>query len=250
MHPSPYSHKFGYDRNVILCKKTLTGGEVTDFSFKIQADYHYRLYIDGLPSASVLRDKANKELPADYYHGIPIGKFDKDTFETTIYNHLDIIVVVHDTMEGHHRIVGFEVEPYSINEGPHRNANNPSNDPYNDQHLKAGEEFTFSYRIITRRDPRTNWSMRMDHYAKMGNNNIEMANIIYSLIGISVLVTIIGGVFGISLRMDCLKIAAMRGHRRTRREHRLSNATEEEQEGLTNSSRTAMRTSEVAWKKL
>ena len=43
-----------------------------------------------------------------------------------IYNHWDIVVIVHDTLEGHHRIVGFEVEPYSIAEGPNRAANDPA----------------------------------------------------------------------------------------------------------------------------
>lgn len=88
-------------------------------------------------------------MPADYFHGIPIGQYNRETHQAMIYNHLDIIVIVHDTMEGHHRIVGFEVEPYSIAEGPHRIANDPGSEP-NNQYLKAGEEFTFSYRIITR----------------------------------------------------------------------------------------------------
>ena len=66
-----------------------------------------------------------------------------------IYNHWDIVVIVHDTLEGHHRIVGFEVEPYSIAEGPNREANDPYQEPLN-QYLRPNEEFTYSYRIITR----------------------------------------------------------------------------------------------------
>jgi hypothetical protein len=42
-----------------------------------------------------------------------------------LYNHLDITVIVHDTMEGHHRIVSFEVEPFSLAEDNHRQVNNP-----------------------------------------------------------------------------------------------------------------------------
>lgn len=92
----------------------------------MQQGYHYRLYIDGLPSASILRDKQDKELPADYFHGVPIGKWSQETGQAMIYNHLDIIVIVHDTLDGHHRIVGFDVEPYSIAEGPNRSTNDPS----------------------------------------------------------------------------------------------------------------------------
>jgi hypothetical protein len=100
-------------------------------------------------------------------------------------------VVVHDTLEGHHRIVGFEVEPYSLAEGPNRDSNDPA-EHLQDQYLKAGEEFTFSYRVITRRDPKTSWSMRMDHYIKTQNNNIHMANILYALAVITVFILILG----------------------------------------------------------
>ena len=58
---SPFDHKFGYDRNIQMCKKTYTNQEVQAFSAKIQLGYHYRLYLDDLPSASILRDKQNKE---------------------------------------------------------------------------------------------------------------------------------------------------------------------------------------------
>lgn len=77
-----------------------------------------------MPSATILRDKNNKELPVDYASGIPIGEFEDVGF-IKIYNHLDIVVIVHDTMEGHHRIVGFEVEPYSLNQNQYRMTNDP-----------------------------------------------------------------------------------------------------------------------------
>jgi hypothetical protein len=43
-----------------------------------------------------------------------------------LYNHLEITVITHDTIEGHHRIVGFEVEPFSIAESEHRYAMDPT----------------------------------------------------------------------------------------------------------------------------
>lgn len=77
-------------------------------------------------SATILRDYENKELPPNYFDGIPIGKFE-GLGKIMIYNHLDITVIVHTTMEGHLRIVGFEVEPFSLAEGPNRAANDPQN---------------------------------------------------------------------------------------------------------------------------
>jgi hypothetical protein len=114
----------------------------------IQHDFRYKLYLDDLPSATILRDKKNRELPVNYESGIPIGEF-QGLSKIMIYNHLDITVLVHDTVEGHHRIVGFEVEPFSIAEGPNRIANKPTavDEP---QYLHEGEEFTFSARIITK----------------------------------------------------------------------------------------------------
>ncbi len=115
LHESPYSHKFGWDQNVLVCKKTFTHSQVEQFSFMMQHDYRYELYLDSLPSAVILRDANNKELQPDYSKGIPVGQF-QGLEKIMLYNHLDITVKVHDTFEGHHRIVGFEVEPYSMAE--------------------------------------------------------------------------------------------------------------------------------------
>ena len=46
-----------------------------------------------------------------------------------IYNHWDMVITVHDTIDGHHRIVGFDVEPYSIAEGENRSLNDPTAEP-------------------------------------------------------------------------------------------------------------------------
>lgn len=185
-HESPYSHKFGMDNSVMVCKKTFTRAQMEQFSFMIQHDYRYELYLDSLPSAVILRDSNNQELQPDYSKGIPIGQF-HGLDKIMIYNHLDITVQVHDTLEGHHRIVGFEVEPYSMAEDQHRSSNHPKSSS-GPMYLTAGDnqEVTFSYNIITRPDPMTTWSMRMDHYVKFGDNNIHLAAILYALATIAV----------------------------------------------------------------
>ena len=90
----------------------------------MQHDFRYTLYLDDLPSATIMRDNDNKELPPNYFEGIPIGKFE-GLGKIKLYNHLDITVLIHDTLEGHHRIVGLEVEPFSLGEGPNRDLNDP-----------------------------------------------------------------------------------------------------------------------------
>ena len=88
---------------------------------------------------------------ANYVTGIPVGIFDWDENENQrimVYNHLDMTVLVHKTLDGHQRIVGFEVEPFSM-----ANDDNEENNPQKSktpQYLKPGEEFSFTYRVITR----------------------------------------------------------------------------------------------------
>lgn len=114
----------------------------------MQHNFGYTLYLDNLPSATILRDSQDREMEPDYGKGIPIGKFE-GLGKIMLYNHLDITVIVHDTIEGHHRIVGFEAEPFSLAEDQHRSANNPASSS-GPLYMKPGQEVTFSYRIISR----------------------------------------------------------------------------------------------------
>jgi len=41
----------------------------------MQQNYTYTLYIDDLPSATIVRDEHNRDLPPNYFEGIPIGIF-------------------------------------------------------------------------------------------------------------------------------------------------------------------------------
>jgi len=80
------------------------------------------LVLDGLPSATIIR--YGNEEKVDYMGGIPVGREVRELGETIskimIYNHLEITVEVHHTLEGHQRIVAFDVEPFSLPEGPDR----------------------------------------------------------------------------------------------------------------------------------
>lgn len=52
----------------------------------------------------------------NYQDGIPIVKITKDG-KTIVYNHLNFVIETHKTAEGLDRIVGFDVEPMSIDWG-------------------------------------------------------------------------------------------------------------------------------------
>lgn len=47
--------------------------------------------------------------------------------------------------------------------------------------LKPNVPFRFSYSVRTVNDPKTEWTMRLDHYVKFGNSNIHMMSILLSL---------------------------------------------------------------------
>ena len=116
----------------------MTHGEVEVFKYFIAHKYTYRLYIDDLPSATIHRDPEDKSVAVDYLEGIPIGVYSRAADIIIIYNHLNITVYTHTTLEGYERIVGFEVEPMSLGEGDKRMLYDPDNS--NDvQWLKAGE---------------------------------------------------------------------------------------------------------------
>ena len=98
--------------------------------------YFYRLMVDDLPSATLLSPKKPDEQPmnATFASGVPetfhlvgIGDAVYDDGlkvayyynfmqqkEIRVYNHLEITVEVHKGLSDKFRIVGFEVEPKSI----------------------------------------------------------------------------------------------------------------------------------------
>jgi hypothetical protein len=109
-------------------------------------DYEYRLYIDDLPSATLVptNDGTKK---VDYFEGIPIGLYVESSDKLYLFNHLNITIYAHDTIEGHERIVGFEVQPMSIAEENGNLYYEPGYSSY--QVVKPGQKFKFTYRIRT-----------------------------------------------------------------------------------------------------
>jgi hypothetical protein len=80
--------------------------------------FEYRLSLDDLPSATLLHsDEDLKTENLKYADGIPVVMWDQSTGKTKVYNHLNFIVETHETNEGLTRIVGFDVEPLSIDWG-------------------------------------------------------------------------------------------------------------------------------------
>ena len=64
---SPYKYTVGQRRVGAMntCTQNMTQSQQQQFSFFVQKDYQYRLYLDDLPSATIIRDK-DGELKTEY----------------------------------------------------------------------------------------------------------------------------------------------------------------------------------------
>jgi len=130
----------------------------------IDQDFKYRLYADGLPSATIVSKNTKKHTQVVQYHeGIPVGfKVNNDYY---LYNHFDITIKLHKVpgSKDRNRIVGFEVEPHSLAGGDQR-----LKDPKGEvavgefhhlledagknvkkQEMNNGDKLSFSYNIKT-----------------------------------------------------------------------------------------------------
>ena len=121
--------------------------QVQQFSFFAQHGYRYKLYIDDLPSATVVKDPKTGDLVPDYLDGIPIGEFDRETRKLKIYNHLQIEVKVHlsSTKPVEKRIVGFNVRPMSRAYDDKNTLRCDHNSYYEPFYLEPNQDFMWSY---------------------------------------------------------------------------------------------------------
>ena len=99
------------------------------------------------------------------------------------------------------RIVGFEVEPRSIAWGRTTTKYDPL-DSQPKHYLKAGEQIKFSYSITTINDGTTLWANRMDHYYKIGNHDIHMADLLSCLGLVILLAGIVYCLIEVTVRRD------------------------------------------------
>ena len=99
----------------VLCQVTLTPIEAKSLATHIKYGYHNNWIIDNLPGASVgLTGSGHHQ--THYAGGFPIGFITQDSPEAFVFNHVNIILEYHNPegKEGH-RVVGFAVEPMSVN---------------------------------------------------------------------------------------------------------------------------------------
>jgi transmembrane 9 superfamily protein 2/4 len=126
MH-SDYELKMGVEESCkVLCRKQLTAAEAKLFSSRIEEDYRVTdMIVDNLPAATRVVEPATPTSPSRvitiYERGFPLGFKGSAEIPGTsagvnyLYNHHRMVFKYHmePSFEGS-RIVGFEVEPFSV----------------------------------------------------------------------------------------------------------------------------------------
>merc|ERR1719393_1258328 len=124
---SDYVLKMGVEESCkVLCRKVLTAEEAALFSARIEEDYRVTdMIVDNLPAATRVVEPATPDSPSRvitiYERGFPLGFKGSAEIPGTqagtayLYNHHRLVFKYHmePSFEGS-RIVGFEVEPFSV----------------------------------------------------------------------------------------------------------------------------------------
>jgi len=148
-----------------------------------------------------------------------VGHLNEEDDSLIIFNHLEITVETHKTLEGHERIVAFDVEPFSLADDDNRfifseKYKQPS------KYLKAGDKVTFTYSIFTKSNNHLTWKTRYDHYMKVGNNEIHLMQLIISFSVVTAFGAIVAMILKRSLNRDFTNIELTNARRREIRQQR------------------------------
>eukprot|EP00741_Cyanophora_paradoxa_P004796 tig00000829_g4654.t1 len=191
---------------VVLCKKTLKPEDLEDFRRKIDEDYRVNMIVDNLPVAMRLPGTHRSEDEQQKHvieAGFPVGIVPRVPSPYNVhpqpgmvegkhylYNHLRFIVFYHTDPASYtgKRIVGFEVEPVSVQYDPNFGDDKPKECPFgpNDKHIPLDMEgdkekkVVFTYDVVWKDSP-VKWASRWDVYLHMTDNQIHWFSIINSL---------------------------------------------------------------------
>eukprot|EP00283_Hemiselmis_rufescens_P010215 CAMPEP_0173435292 /NCGR_PEP_ID=MMETSP1357-20121228/14667_1 /TAXON_ID=77926 /ORGANISM="Hemiselmis rufescens, Strain PCC563" /LENGTH=663 /DNA_ID=CAMNT_0014400257 /DNA_START=19 /DNA_END=2010 /DNA_ORIENTATION=- len=132
IYDTPYTFKLGYDETCkVLCRRSYDKADVQAFVLMIEEEYRSHFLLDNLPTAmSVFHETDDGETTKAYETGYPLGFVNipvdeegeevakeklTDTPKIFLFNHLRFTILYHEDPNRHGiRIVGFEVEPFSV----------------------------------------------------------------------------------------------------------------------------------------
>jgi len=236
IHNSPYEVYFGTSSFKVLCRVPTAGDSEAaagksagkKFAKKILEDYRVQLIMDNLPAATKMIQKLpDGQTVTLYDRGFRLGFVGAKELSGTvpgspyINNHLRFVIKYHrsDAYEGA-RIVGFEVEAYSVQ---HKYSGAWKEDPDSNTFLtvpitpdlppqpvftgaaaeggKVTEEIVFTYET-TWEPSDIRWASRWDLYLYMGDDQVHWFSIINSLAIVLLLTGIVAMIMMRTLRRD------------------------------------------------
>jgi len=184
----------------VVCKiDALTAFQAKHFNSKIDDEYRVNMILDNLPVGMVKIREENGLPIKTYERGYPVGF--KAAIEEGgeqkhfLHNHLRFTILYHKDIETDlARIVGFEVEPFSVKHEyeapwdpvkPSLETCHPGRMQYvthglAPQMVQEGEEVIFSYDVVFKMS-NIRWASRWDTYLLMMDDQIHWFSIVNSL---------------------------------------------------------------------
>lgn len=225
-----------------LCTTDLGKERRSKFYEAVKEEYHNNWIVDNLPASMRLEDELHET--DQYYDGFPIGFMEGD--DAYVYNHANIAISYHEveSEEGKYRVVGFQVEPFSISHDFENKAKgwnkdqkftevDISNPMLSCQKTSAGEEtdkmhtdwamvqgsgqqkaagvILFTY-DVTWVSSDLHWASRWDIYLSMGDNmdsEVHWISILNSVLIVLVLTAMIACILIRALRKDLMRYNAV-----------------------------------------
>jgi transmembrane 9 superfamily protein 2/4 len=213
---SPYEILMGKSEFKVCCMSKLSRVQKTNLVNKVRMDYRIHMIMDNLPAATKMIAEMPDGTKKDMYdRGFRLGFIGSKDIPGTepgtayVNNHLRFIVKYHksDTFSGA-RIVGFEVEAYSVKhtyEGEW-NAKDPklTSVPLRPDlpPMKAiSNEVIFTYDVVWEHSDIA-WASRWDLYLYMGDDQVHWFSILNSLVIVLLLSGIVAMIMVRTLRRD------------------------------------------------
>lgn len=171
----------GYDIKMLetkqcqtLCTKELKKEDKTVLKQMIDEDYQVNWILDNLPGTTKYARKTGPSDEFTYMVGFPVGLEQREHY--FIHNHARIIIQYYSNPEefSGFRIVGFEIEPHSMNNQGTECGEREVFD------LGANDKISFTYDVIWKYTNDT-WSGRWERYVKGQKGKIHWFSILNSV---------------------------------------------------------------------
>mmetsp|Transcript_2667 Transcript_2667/g.4265 ORF Transcript_2667/g.4265 Transcript_2667/m.4265 type:complete len:649 (+) Transcript_2667:89-2035(+) len=226
---SPYALLMRVDEYCkILCQVKLTASQAQQFKHSIDEAYHHNWIVDNIPAASVI--DTEQYVTTSYSRGFPVGYYDRVVGKHFLYNHASIVIEYHEAIENGNRIVGFYVEPFSIEHKFPQNMDYKSSTIDGKQvapetcsteramdldlvkkadHLfvQKGAKVLYTYDVVWR-SSMIKWASRWDIYLSMDNavpKKVHWFSIVNSLMIVVCLTGMVAMILARNLRRDISK---------------------------------------------